>query len=308
MSYVDDAIASGIPIEAINNFLANNPGDESRIMAALGASSFAPSGDSGPTSYQTTQAAMSNASNRQACLNMAIAAGIPQEAIQRWLAGNPGDECRIMSALGPDYGVAAGRTISINESQLQTAIASSPPELLASAGTDTLSEPFANPNMQPDSLGSILGKIGSVIVGTLPIPGAGALAGALGSITRGRLPSPVELPRLPSGTPPIIDIPATRGGTARTPRPISARTAAAIAAAAAALGIGVDEYVRRYGVPRAHHRRMNACNVRALGRAQRRMNAFECMAKKYLTFNAHTSVRTGHRKRSKAKSCARGCR
>lgn len=36
-------------------------------------------------------------------INQAVAAGIPRSAIDFFLSGNPNDEHRIMSALGPDY-------------------------------------------------------------------------------------------------------------------------------------------------------------------------------------------------------------
>ena len=44
-------------------------------------------------------------------INDAVAAGIPLAAIQNFLAGNPGDYSRIMSALGPDYRQGSGGSV-----------------------------------------------------------------------------------------------------------------------------------------------------------------------------------------------------
>ena len=77
----------------------------------------------------------------------------------------------------------------------------------------------------------------------------------------------------------MIDVPMPRA-----PRAPSPRTVAAIAAAAAALGITVDEYIRRYGMPTSHRRHMNPLNPKALRRAGRRVEAFAHFAKKMIRF------------------------
>src|SRR5262245_38222552 len=81
---------------------------------------------------------------------------------------------------------------------------------------------------------------------------------------------------------------------------------AKIAAAAAALGITVEEYIRRYGyqVAGGSRRRMNPLNPRALRRSARRVEAFACFAKKMITFTERTHVRGVKRRACQRRKCA----
>lgn len=62
----------------------------------------------------------------QTYINQALAAGIPQHAIDLFLAGNPGDEHRLIDALAPDYAhvnesAAAGTLTSVLAAQHEAA-------------------------------------------------------------------------------------------------------------------------------------------------------------------------------------------
>src|SRR5262245_44312716 len=178
--YIDNAIAAGVPMDAIDSFLAQNPGDYSRIAGA-----FALPTGSGDTS-QTGQTYQ---------FPTVVAPSLP--------------------AVGTnDFG---GRTDRTFDAQL---VSSTP---LNAGMTDQYGVAMQDPSLAPvlgtEGVRSFLGGL----VGMLPIPGAPALGaiiagsggGSGGTPPTFAVPGQIPLPggtqpRLPAPRVPIVEIPMPR--------------------------------------------------------------------------------------------------
>jgi hypothetical protein len=254
----------------------------------------------------------------------ALQQGIPLEVIQSFIARNPGDYHRILSALGGSrealavagyQGAATGGGDALAHLNIPAPAAPFlPPTFDFRPGaTNVMYDPELFPNLSgsygevgygasPQFLGG-LGPLIGTIGGLLPGP-VGPIIGAIG----GLLPRPgtpstprLPLPPGPGGLPPVTTIPV--GGGARVGRAKAAKIAAAAAAAAAA-GLTLEQYLALNPNALKTNRRLNVLNPKALRRAGRRVEGFACFARKMISFSDKTrikGVRKGCRKR---RACA----
>ena len=259
----------------------------------------------------------------------AIGRGIPIELVDRFLAENPNDQARLISALSEGYLTPAGEEgrVAIRESfgydtqgigQLapqmayanQSSMISFDPQLVAGLPTGTVAEQFmlgGSPLGTGDwraIVGTGLGLAATLIPGIGPGL-AGVMTGLGSSLVAGSnlAKRPVSLPLPGGGIGMPTNIPITIGRTGG----MKPATIAKIAAAAAALGISAEEYYRLYGSGEKKRRTMNPLNFKALRRAGGRVDKFVCIARKMIHTADHSGYKhaSGRKKRScsKKRSC-----
>lgn len=286
--YVDEALRMRIPMETIERFLSDNPGDYHRLATAL--------------AEEGTNGAPDEFVRAQVRQQYGYTNGFNYATVER---------ARATNGNGDSFGRLNYATFD--------------PELIGSIQDDS---PGGGMLVDPTtslSIGGVIRTIGGVVE-KLPIPGAGTVGGAIKGV--GGLFGGGQGLQQPRPSPPRLPLPPGPGGRAPAPpppRPVGSGVSAGIlgrlgrlspyinpktgkqipwkkiakiSAAAAALGIGLEEYIEQYGVPRDPPT-MNPLNPRALKRAINRADRFACYAKRIVRIQPQfrSSGRRGCRKK-----------